>query len=180
MSDTRQVAFLSLAIILLGLAAAARAQQFEVPIVARSTIINGTNDHRQQNDPPRQSTPASRLEARVYSSDLASKRARHLSRVFGGSPSHWGSGYRAEPIDHAAGTVRPLACASTQGSDRVVPCLSCAPPLTVFSGKGTGRISFRRTPDIGARFQTARNGEERRGGAKLPLTCQHHFKERAS
>ena len=35
--------------------------------------------------------------------------ARLLSRVFGGSPSHWGSGYRAEPIDHAAGpTSRPL------------------------------------------------------------------------
>ena len=75
MPDTRQIALLSLAIAFLGPAAAARAQQFEVPIVARSAIVNGTNDYRQQKGlaPLRQSTPASQV-AQAYATYLARTR----------------------------------------------------------------------------------------------------------
>jgi uncharacterized protein YkwD len=75
MPATRQIALLSLAIVLLGLAAAARAQQFEVPLVARSAIVNGTNDYRHQKGlaPLRQSTPASQV-AEAYATYLARTR----------------------------------------------------------------------------------------------------------
>jgi uncharacterized protein YkwD len=72
MPDTRQVALLSLAIGLLGPAAAARAQQFEVPTVAGSAIVSATNDYRQQKGLAllRQSTPASQV-AQAYATYLA-------------------------------------------------------------------------------------------------------------
>jgi uncharacterized protein YkwD len=72
---TRQVALLSLAIGLLAPAVAARAQEFEVPTVARSAIVGGTNDYRQQKGlaPLRQSTPASQV-AQAYARYLARTR----------------------------------------------------------------------------------------------------------
>ena len=75
MPDTPQIALLSLAIVLLGLAATARGQQFEVPIVARSAIVNKTNDYRQQKGlaPLRENTPASQV-AEAYARYLARTR----------------------------------------------------------------------------------------------------------
>ena len=72
MPDTRQVALLSLAIGFLDPAAVARAQQFEVPAVARSTIVSATNDYRQQKGLAtlRPSTPASQV-AQAYATYLA-------------------------------------------------------------------------------------------------------------
>jgi uncharacterized protein YkwD len=75
MPDTRHLALLSLAVGLLGPAAAARAQQFEVPSVARSAIISGTNVYRRQKGlaPLRQSTAASQV-AQAYATYLARTR----------------------------------------------------------------------------------------------------------
>ena len=94
MPDTRQAVFLSLAIVLLGPAAAARAQQFEVPIVARSAIVSGTNDYRQQRGLPplRQSTPASQV-AQAY--------AAYLART--GKTGHGADGRNPAKRLHAAG-----------------------------------------------------------------------------
>lgn len=75
MPDTRSVALLSLAIGLLGPATAARAQQFEVPTLAKSANLSGTNDYREQKGlaPLRQSTPASQV-AQAYATYLARTR----------------------------------------------------------------------------------------------------------
>ena len=94
MPDTRQVALLCLAIVLLGPAAAARAQQFEVPIVARSAIVSGTNDYRRQKGLPplRQSKPASQV-AQAY--------ATYLART--GKTGHGADGRNPAKRLHAAG-----------------------------------------------------------------------------
>jgi uncharacterized protein YkwD len=94
MPDTRQFALLSLAIVLLGPAAAARAQQFEVPTVARSAIVSGTNDYRQQKGLPplRQSTSASQV-AQAY--------ATYLART--GKTGHGADGRNPAKRLHAAG-----------------------------------------------------------------------------
>lgn len=75
MTDTRRLALLSLAVGLLGPAAAAQAQQFEVPGVAQSAIFSGTNVYRQQKGltPLRQSAAASQV-AQAYATYLARTR----------------------------------------------------------------------------------------------------------
>jgi uncharacterized protein YkwD len=75
MPDTRPVALLSLAIVLFGQATAARAQQFDVPAVAKSAILSETNAYRQQKGltPLRRSASASQV-AQAYATYLARTR----------------------------------------------------------------------------------------------------------